>query len=304
MELSYVEIDRNDKPLGEKGAGNDRSYRDNTFPKPITPAAAPRSTAEHFANPCNCFVDFWLKNPLTLFQEHYVIPRKTMTLNQKLNAIVRLALLLAFSCHFLLGMSRSIFYVVILAMIGTIFIYYSPSLKTKMHPVHMIHNERVVEIIASQIQNNDNIAQKNALTHTDLNLIAAQTSLPPQIIKTAIKDVLPEVNVVQAEILNEPQIAQSNEIFNIPKNYEWDKSDKTPYEKRLYTGIDEAYTEETTNQREVLLSYSDMLDGEFEKELTKDFYGKESQWWRDQGSFLVDRDVYHPKNSDLFFDPY
>jgi hypothetical protein len=259
-------------------------------------------------NPCHHHIDFWLKNPMALVSEHYVIPRNSMTLNQKLNSIVRLALLLALTCHFLLGMSRTIFYVVILAMIGTVFIYYSPSTKMRIHNPAQLRNERVAEIIVATIGNNKALAEKPELTHTDVNLVSAELSMPPQVVKSAIIANTPDAVAASAPSVNDTvaQVAidDNSALFDIPKNYEWGSSDKHPYDQRLFTGIDEAYTDETTNQRELLLSYGDMLDTEFEHVLTKDYYGKESQWWRDQGSFLVDRDVYHPKNNDLFFDPY
>jgi hypothetical protein len=76
------------------------------------------------------------------------------------------------------------------------------------------------------------------------------------------------------------------------------------YIQKLFCGIDQNVENEMEDQREILLTHGDRLNADFETVLTKDFYGADAQSWRDEGTFLVDRDIYHPRNADLFFDPW
>jgi hypothetical protein len=326
MELSYEDITVRDG-MELPGAGENKWKHLREFPahvdhvcqeKPMTEWDAPvpgltrpNKVIEHYANPCTCkkYNQFWLNDFSELVSEPYLIPSKNMTLNQKLNSIVRGTVVLCAGLYmFSTKYSRKIFYLLILAILLTIFMYYTHDACTLIHDKDNIIQENKMQIIQNAI-NELGMGSKEFINHNDIVLIVAAININPPLEIRDVKELLSDLELAPTlinmnERFTEPTIQENDDDFNIPEDYDWDRNTAPMYIQKLFCGIDQNVENEMEDQREILLTHGDRLNADFETVLTKDFYGADAQSWRDEGTFLVDRDIYHPRNADLFFDPW
>jgi len=325
MDLSYEYIPPRDG-MELHGAGEDRWKHLREFPAHVDPVCHDKSATEwdapvpgltrppnlieKYTNPCKCdkYKEFWLHDFSELLSEPYLLPSKTMTLNQKLNSFVRgTAVLCACIYLFSTKYSRKIFYILILSILLSIFMYYTQDACTLIHDKEYIIQENKMKMVQNAIRELG-MEDKEFINNNDVILIVAK--IEPQFELRDIKELLADLEVSPdllplRESMEENKKSTINDAdFNVPEDYNWERDTAPMYDQKLFCGIDQNVENEMEDQREILLSYGDRLNADFEHTLTKDFYGDSAQSWRDEGTFLVDRDIYHPRNADLFFDPW
>jgi hypothetical protein len=312
MDISYEEIDKKDIPLRRAIPPQQQEHQKSQGPSSMTPESS--KTQEHFLRRrmpvmyentlYDNYIDFWLDNPIDLINEVYILPNSHMTLNQKLNSVVRLSIVAAIGGYTLLNASRKIFYAVLLAMIATIYIYYSMNIAQIFHHPSKIMYEKKMGKFACLLGNNEYV------TNDKIAQLSEKSGISPAEIKSVLTPVK-EVSPVTKEPAQRSSLLSSSadvdkKLFEIPRcaNPKQIIYPDDDYDNNLFLGTTQNLQREFDNQREVLLSYSDRLNSEFEETITDDFYGDAGRKWRDEGSFLVDRDIYHPNNADLYFDRY
>jgi hypothetical protein len=251
---------------------------------------------------------------MELINESYIWPTKNMTLNQKLNSVVRGSAILCGGLA-LLGKPRKIFYLLIFAMLATIFLFYSKEFCVKIHSREYIIREAKMNFIQKMLIM-AHLDTKKLLSDQDIHNALSITSGTPQMSVRDAKEVIADAiqNAPASEMKSPDNLSISDQIstisnspptdFTIPDDFEWDRKTAHPYDQKTFCGIDQAVEDQTVDRNEILLTYGDRLNVAFEDVLTADFYGKNAQWWRDEGAFLVDRDIYHPKNTDLNFSQF
>lgn len=272
-------------------------------------------------NPCIYArqTEFWLINPLEIFNEIYVVPTSKMTLNQKLNALVRGSALLSTGLWLLNG-NRRVFYIMIIAMLLSVFLFYSKDFCKNFHPENQIAEETRLNVIQRRIRN-AKLENKDTLTHSDIKKINTVTKSDNPVTLTET------VELTKTAVLNNATVTPGpspipgtspstgtmnnakgtkNTLFNIPEDFDYTRENADPFDQKLFCGIDQRVENEMRDRNELLLSYGDHLDFDFGKYLTSDFHGdsRDARAYRSEGSWLVDRDIYHPKNADLFFNPW
>lgn len=275
------------------------------------------------ANPCthHAFHEFWLNEPLELIDELYILPSKNMTLNQKLNATVRGAAVVSIGAY-ILNKNKKMLYILILAILASIFLYYSKASCSHIHDVHKISKENKLKAITKALTTSG-LDKKDIISDAELHHAVKDLPISHDEAKSIIKDAVLTENGIspQKQMPNSTQGPQTSQgsaeaqqpekevdtsSFNIPENYNWTRENAHKFDQNLFCGIDQRMENEINERNEVLLTHGDYLDFDFAKELTKDWFGdsKFAREWRAENPHLVDRDVFNGNNNKLFYDPW
>jgi len=332
MELDFSPVTPRDG-MELPGAGEE-SWDTNTFPKQLDPSFIPRpeNVVENYhvnvssnhpilnspiLNPVIFapYNEFWLDNPFEILSEPYIFPTQNMTLNQKLNSMVRGGLFASLALY-LFSNNRKTFIILIFAVLLSIFLFYSNDMCTKIHQREYIIRERKMKHIQDSIKC-AGMQSKEILSDSDLIVILTHPDAPKlnEIMKSKdakniIQDAIPKEkmeaviaknpkpqSIIKNAMANAKSAAEAKAeaaIFDIPEDYNWNKDNAHEYDQRLFRGIDQNVEEQTRGRNEILLTYGDMLDTDFENVLTQDFHGEQMEWFREENPWFVDRDVHNP----------